>query len=152
MRKQNGITLIALVITIIVLLILAGVSIAMLTGENGILSNATQAQIDTDRENAIESIDLALQAIKVEAAAQGVANTAYDATTTTSKGNLVKAVVIGNTIAEDSTSRDTNYTISGDDTEGDTITISYNNASTGVSVSGSIDLSGESGGTITGAK
>lgn len=33
-KKQEGITLIALVITIIVLLILAGVSIAMLTGEN----------------------------------------------------------------------------------------------------------------------
>ena len=34
LKKQKGITLIALVITIIVLLILAGVSIAMLTGEN----------------------------------------------------------------------------------------------------------------------
>ena len=33
-KKQNGITLIALVITIIVLLILAGVSVAMLSGEN----------------------------------------------------------------------------------------------------------------------
>ena len=33
-RKNKGITLIALVITIIVLLILAGVSIAMLTGDN----------------------------------------------------------------------------------------------------------------------
>ena len=33
--NQKGITLIALVITIIVLLILAGVTIAMLTGENG---------------------------------------------------------------------------------------------------------------------
>ncbi len=33
-KKQNGITLIALVITIIVLLILAGVGIAMLSGEN----------------------------------------------------------------------------------------------------------------------
>ena len=32
--KNNGITLIALIVTIIVLLILAGVSIAMLTGEN----------------------------------------------------------------------------------------------------------------------
>ena len=40
MKKTNnkGITLIALVITIIVLLILAGVSIAMLTGKNGILT------------------------------------------------------------------------------------------------------------------
>lgn len=36
-RQEKGITLIALVITIIVLLILAGVSIATLTGENGIL-------------------------------------------------------------------------------------------------------------------
>ena len=35
--KNKGITLIALVVTIIVLLILAGVSISMLTGENGIL-------------------------------------------------------------------------------------------------------------------
>ena len=36
LKAHNGITLIALVITIIVLLILAGVSIAMLTGENRI--------------------------------------------------------------------------------------------------------------------
>ena len=44
MRKENGITLIALVITIIVLLILAGITIAMLTGENGILNNATKSK------------------------------------------------------------------------------------------------------------
>ncbi|MCI9063740.1 MAG: prepilin-type N-terminal cleavage/methylation domain-containing protein [Clostridia bacterium] len=43
MKNQNGITLIALVITIIVLLILAGVAIAMLSGDNGILSNATKS-------------------------------------------------------------------------------------------------------------
>ena len=43
-KKENGITLIALVITIIVLLILAGVSIAMLTGDNGILTQAQNAK------------------------------------------------------------------------------------------------------------
>lgn len=43
-KKQTGITLIALVITIIVLLILAGVSIATLTGENGILNRASTAK------------------------------------------------------------------------------------------------------------
>ena len=43
MKNQRGITLIALVITIIVLLILAGVSIAMLTGKNGILTRASGA-------------------------------------------------------------------------------------------------------------
>ena len=46
-EKQKGITLIALVITIIVLLILAGVSIAMLTGDNGILIQASDSKIET---------------------------------------------------------------------------------------------------------
>ena len=41
-KNDNGITLIALVITIIVLLILAGVSIATLTGENGLLRKSQQ--------------------------------------------------------------------------------------------------------------
>lgn len=43
MKNNKGITLIALVVTIIVLLILAGVSIAMLTGENGILNRASES-------------------------------------------------------------------------------------------------------------
>ena len=43
-NKTNGITLIALVITIIVLLILAGVSIAMLTGENRYLNSSTKSK------------------------------------------------------------------------------------------------------------
>ena len=47
-KKERGITLIALVITIIVLLILAAVSIATLTGENGILAKAEIAQRNTD--------------------------------------------------------------------------------------------------------
>ena len=53
LKTNKGITLIALVITIIVLLILAGVSIAMLTGENGILSQAQKAKTET--ENAEEN-------------------------------------------------------------------------------------------------
>ena len=55
----NGITLIALVITIIVLLILAGVSIAMLTGENGILTQAQRAKNETENATANETSDLA---------------------------------------------------------------------------------------------
>ena len=45
--NNNGITLIALVVTIIVLLILAGVSISMLTGKNGILNRAVEAKEKT---------------------------------------------------------------------------------------------------------
>lgn len=58
-RETNkGITLIALVITIIVLLILAGVSIAMLTGENGILNQANTAKDMTNEKNAEEAIQM----------------------------------------------------------------------------------------------
>ena len=43
-KRNKGITLIALVVTIIVLLILAGISISMLTGQNGILNRASEAK------------------------------------------------------------------------------------------------------------
>ena len=45
-RNERAITLIALVITIIVLLILAGISIATLTGENGLLNKTNIAQVE----------------------------------------------------------------------------------------------------------
>ena len=48
MEKNKGITLISLVITIIVLIILAGVAISMLSGDNGILRRATDASKKTD--------------------------------------------------------------------------------------------------------
>ena len=57
--NKNGITLIALVITIIVLLILAGVSIAMLTGNNGILTQAQNAKSQTEVGAEKEGISLA---------------------------------------------------------------------------------------------
>ena len=58
--KDKGITLIALVVTIIVLLILAGVSIAMLTGENGILTQAQNAKKETEEAEEKEKIQLAV--------------------------------------------------------------------------------------------
>ena len=65
-KLNKGITLIALVITIIVLLILAGVSIAMLTGENGILSQAQKAGEQTDIGQEKEAIALAYNGAKAE--------------------------------------------------------------------------------------
>ena len=59
-EAQKGITLIALVITIIVLLILAGVSIAMLTGQNGILTQANNAKNATELASAKEKVELAV--------------------------------------------------------------------------------------------
>lgn len=57
-RNNNGITLIALVITIIVLLILAAVSIATLTGENGLLTRANEAKTKTEQAAKEEEINL----------------------------------------------------------------------------------------------
>ncbi|MCI8760890.1 MAG: hypothetical protein HFJ34_07275, partial [Clostridia bacterium] len=59
LKRSKGITLIALVITIIVLLILAGISIATLTGENGILNKADTAKQKTEQGAAEEQVKLA---------------------------------------------------------------------------------------------
>ena len=59
-KNVHGITLIALVITIIVLLILAGVSIAMLTGQNGILTQAQNAKTTTEQASAREKVEIAV--------------------------------------------------------------------------------------------
>ena len=60
MREKDvkGITLIALVITIIILLILAGISIAMLTGENGILTKANTSKQETTKQGAKEKVQV----------------------------------------------------------------------------------------------
>ena len=57
-KQAKGITLIALVITIIVLLILAGVTIATLTGENGIITRANESAISTELAGYKEELDL----------------------------------------------------------------------------------------------
>lgn len=65
MKKNKGITLIALVITIIVLLILAGVTIATLTGDNGLLQKATTAKQENELAKELELIKLAVSAAQV---------------------------------------------------------------------------------------
>ena len=72
MKNQKGITLIALVITIIVLLILAGVSIAMLTGKNGILTQTNKAKYTQIEGQVKEEINLAVQSAKMFAEQKAV--------------------------------------------------------------------------------
>ena len=88
LRNNKGITLIALVITIIVLLILAGVSIAMLTGNNGILTQAGNAQTETRNADIREAIALAVSTVNTDLADDISENkyTAFDV------ANLVKAI------------------------------------------------------------
>ena len=64
LNKNKGVTIVALVITIIVLLILAGVTIAMLSGENGILTKAKEAKTRTDNASTLEKLELTILAAK----------------------------------------------------------------------------------------
>ncbi len=62
LKNSNGITLIALVITIIVLLILAGISISMLAGDNSILQKTTTAKQTSERAEAKEQAQMDIMA------------------------------------------------------------------------------------------
>ena len=59
MKNQKGITLVALVITIIVLLILAGVSISLVLGQNGVLTQASNAVVKNDAAAVEQEVKLA---------------------------------------------------------------------------------------------
>ena len=72
LKQKKGITLIALVITVVVLLILAGVTIAMLTGDNGILGKATSAKAKSAEEEAREKVNLMLADWKMENTVNGI--------------------------------------------------------------------------------
>ena len=94
MKENKGITLIALIVTIIVLIILAGVAIAMLRGDNGILNRASQARY----ENAVASFDeqarLAGMSLRTEITSNMVnaGDTGYIATTADNFTALVNQV------------------------------------------------------------
>ena len=80
LKTNKGITLIALVITIIVLLILAGVSIAMLTGENGILTRANDASDDSKRAEIADKVNMAIQSAYADAVVESTTSPSIDVT------------------------------------------------------------------------
>lgn len=88
LRQEKGITLIALVITIIVLLILAGVTIAMLTGENGILTRASDSKVASVMGDAKDMVSL-----KASDAVAEYYNTKYVNGTTVSADSATAYVI-----------------------------------------------------------
>ena len=109
MTNNKGITLIALVITIIVLLILAGVSIAMLTGQNGILTQASTSKEKTNAAEVAERVNVELNVQLTHAMAGGAFDSkqtiesnigtlpsGYTATATVNTGTGVVINVDGN--------------------------------------------------------
>lgn len=65
-KKERGITLVALVVTIVVLLILAGVSISMVLGNNGIVTKAKETQAAQDKAYAEDVIESGLKSVQIE--------------------------------------------------------------------------------------
>ena len=66
LRKNRGITLIALIVTIVVLLILAGVTIYLVFGPNGIINKAQEADENTKISQVVEKMELAKGAEYIE--------------------------------------------------------------------------------------
>lgn len=67
LTKNKGITLIALIVTIIVMLILAGITVTTLTGDNGLISRTTST-IDKHKESAAyEEVLLGMESVKLDA-------------------------------------------------------------------------------------
>ena len=99
MTNNKGITLIALVITIIVLLILAGVSIAMLTGQNGILTQASNSKDKTTAAEIAERVNVELNA----QLSRAMAGEAFDDATTIQSniGTLKGCTVVADTSKTD---------------------------------------------------
>ena len=141
MTNNKGITLIALVITIIVLLILAGVSIAMLTGQNGILTRATDSKIESSDAEIVERVNMELNAQLTNA----MTGNAFD-TQTTMEANI--GTVDGYTITAVPSST------SGYDTDNKvTITITSQPADSGISKKvGTVSYDTENGWTVSGVE
>ena len=59
MHRKNGITLIALVVTIIVLLILAGITISLVFGSNGVIQKAQDSKEQTEIGEMREKLEMA---------------------------------------------------------------------------------------------
>lgn len=139
MKEQKGITLIALVITIIVLLILAGVSIAMLTGQNGILTQANNSKTETVKAEAIEKINLTLNTIKTEIYKQQVSNSTYNpAASDTAPNSAIITVLTNDGVKPEDEKADDVYWYT---MAGGLLTIHYKNSTINVTeVAGSINL------------
>ena len=128
MRNQKGITLVALVITIIVLLILAGVSISLVVGQNGVLTQASNAVITNKAADVKEKVSTALAAAETTYYAQWAQNTSvtrasiYDSGTDSVKSQLEKtyttsgAVTISGSLITAASSPVTITIVNGSDT------------------------------------
>lgn len=122
-KKERGITLVALVVTIVVLLILAGVSISMVLGNNGIVTKAQASQAAQDKAYAKEVVESGLKSVQIDVLT-GVKTTAVvdDVVTAIGDSNFVAGTVANTvkytskdgkayTVTVDMSDKNTGYTV-----------------------------------------
>lgn len=90
MKNQKGITLVALVITIIVLLILAGVSISLVVGQNGVLNQASNAVNKQEQATVKQDVEMAVASCTTDMYAAMATNTSSDINEFLTQANLSK--------------------------------------------------------------
>lgn len=73
-KEKKGITLLALVITIVIMLLLAGVAIQMTMGENGLIGKSTKAQKEQAKVELYETAKLSYINLRAKAAEEGQPN------------------------------------------------------------------------------
>lgn len=78
-KNQNGVTLIALAVTIIVMLILAGATMSTLNGENGLLTQSRKAAAANTEASVKEKMNTAFTSVSMEVQMESASNPAYDA-------------------------------------------------------------------------
>ena len=136
MKNQKGITLVALVVTIVVLLILAATSIAMLRGDSGIITNAQKAKYANVESEAMEKIKMAYNGVVTTIKVGEATTTGYTATSHVAEyadeiyedliGKADETIVnSAGTAVGDATSNTTGYNVS---YSGSTITVTYTDA------------------------
>ena len=136
-NNQKGITLVALVITIIVLLILAGVTIAALSGDNGILKRGSQSKVSTNIAN--------VKDVFTTIAAEGITEY-YNNRYVIANATNTETDSIGKTVADKiyASSTSKGYCKSAPTASGTSYTITTNvNDATGAALTATIDKDGK---------
>ena len=137
MKNNKGITLIALVVTIIVLLILAGVSIAMLSGQDGILNRASEASWQSKLANAEDTVNVYVSNYMTEFYAITYAGRPATAGITLPE-NPTPETVLSKAVTDANTALGSEITVSGPTSNKITITLTKPSAKVEGTVSGGI--------------
>lgn len=125
MKNQKGITLVALVVTIVVLLILAGTSIAMLSGDNGIITNAQKATASNTEGQVVENIKNAYNTVKTMVIVGASTDPSYDAQAQATEEEIASTIAteilgVTKTLSKNApTANENGYKITYTPTEGD---------------------------------